>query len=171
MQTILTDILDRARPSAVAWIHGNESHPQLNGVVKFYDTGYAGVLVEAEVFGLPDNRSPGNSHYYAMHIHENGDCTLPFDRTGNHYSKVPSMHPQHSGDLLPLLGNQGYAWSAFYDGRITSDEIIGRSIIIHQGPDDFTTQPSGNSGEKIGCGIIYPGKIKRRVNQQNPRST
>ena len=64
------------------------------------------------------------------------------------------MHPQHSGDLIPLMGNQGYAWTAFYDKRITIPEIIGRSVVIHAMPDDFMTQPSGNSGMKIGCGII-----------------
>ena len=159
---IFAEILNKMRPSAVAWIRGSESQPQLNGVVKFYDTDYDGVLVEAEVFGLPNIRRKGATNYYAMHIHENGDCTPPFDRTGAHYSKMPEMHPQHSGDLAPLLGNQGYAWSAFYDSRITIDEIIGRSVIIHAQPDDFTTQPSGNSGEKIGCGVIYPEEMTNR---------
>lgn len=63
-------------------------------------------------------------------------------------------HPDHAGDLLPLMGNQGYAWSAFYDKRFTLDEIIGRSVIIHSGRDDFSSQPSGDSGTKIGCGTI-----------------
>lgn len=149
-----SDILRNGRPDAVAWITGNRENPQLSGLVKFYMTPYQGILVEAEIFGLPNIRAQDSTNYYAMHIHENGDCTPPFDKTGNHYSYRPEMHPNHAGDLMPLLGNQGYAWGAFYDKRFTVTEIIGRSVVIHALPDDFTTQPSGNSGEKIGCGVI-----------------
>ena len=56
--------------------------------------------------------------------------------------------------MVQLFGIKGYAWSAFYDKRFTINEIIGKSVIIHSGPDDFTTQPSGNAGTKIGCGEI-----------------
>ena len=89
-----------------------------------------------------------------MHIHEKGDCTMPFDRTGGHYNPAGEPHPDHAGDMIPLMGNQGYAWLAFYDKRFTIPEIMGRSVIIHRMPDDFKTQPSGDSGEKIGCGVI-----------------
>ncbi|MDD3253572.1 MAG: superoxide dismutase family protein [Lachnospiraceae bacterium] len=152
--TIFSEILREGQPQAVAWISGNAANPQLSGVVKFYDTPYEGILIEAEVFGLPNVTQPGSSNFYALHIHENGNCTKPFQLTGAHYSRTAMPHPYHSGDLLPLLGNQGYAWLAFYDKRITIAEINGRSVIIHAQPDDFTTQPSGNSGEKIGCGVI-----------------
>ena len=56
--------------------------------------------------------------------------------------------------MIPLMGNQGYAWLAFYDKRFSIPEILGRSVIIHAMPDDFRTQPSGDAGEKIGCGVI-----------------
>lgn len=152
--TVFSEILRVGRPKAVAWINGNRNYPQLSGVVKFYTTPYEGILIEAEVFGLPNKQELGSTDFYAMHIHSEGDCTIPFNRTGEHYSQYPEPHPQHSGDLLPLLGNQGYAWLAFYDKRITIEQIEGRSVIIHSGPDDFTSQPSGNSGDKIGCGVI-----------------
>ena len=89
-----------------------------------------------------------------MHIHQFGDCSGDFSKTGEHYNPENNLHPSHAGDLLPLFGNQGYAWSAFYDKRFTINEIIGKSVIIHSDPDDFTTQPSGNAGTKIGCGEI-----------------
>lgn len=152
--TVFSEILRIGKPKAVAWINGNANNPQLSGVVKFYNTPYEGILVEAEVFGLPNIQQIGSSDFYAMHIHAEGDCTVPFQRTGEHYSQYQMPHPKHSGDMVPLMGNQGYAWLAFYDKRIKLDQIEGRSIIIHSGPDDFTTQPSGNSGEKIGCGVI-----------------
>lgn len=141
-------------PDASAYITGNSSNPGLSGLVKFYDTPYDGLLIEAELFGLPNVKTPQATDFYGMHIHENGDCTLPFDRTGNHYNPSGQPHPKHAGDLIPLFGNQGYAWTAFYNKRISLPEIIGKSVIIHSMPDDFTTQPSGNSGEKIGCGVI-----------------
>ena len=52
------------------------------------------------------------------------------------------------------MGNQGYAWQVFYDKRFFVDDILGRSVIIHSMTDDFSSQPSGNSGAKIGCGVI-----------------
>lgn len=147
-------LLEQDYIRALAWVTGNSSYPKLSGLVKFYETPYNGVLVEAEVFGLPDTISKNSSNFYGFHIHEYGDCTLPFDKAGGHYNPTNQPHPQHSGDLVPLLGNQGYAWCAFFDRRYTVDEIIGKSVIIHRNPDDFTTQPSGNSGEMIGCGVI-----------------
>lgn len=153
---IFTDILKSKSPAARAWIRGNAQNPQLRGVVNFYSTPYAGVLVEAEIFGLPNIATQFSSDFYAMHIHEKGDCTMPFDNTGGHYNPAEEEHPQHAGDMVPLMGNQGYAWLAFYDRRFLIPEIIGRSVVIHQMPDDMKTQPSGNSGEKIRCGPIVP---------------
>lgn len=153
---LFSGILRNGRADAIAWIRGNEDNPQLSGWVKFYFTPYEGILIEAEIFGLPNIRIPGSTNFYGMHIHENGNCSQPFDKTGEHYDyeKPKREHPQHSGDLIPLLGNQGYAWCAFYDKRITIPEIINRSVVIHSMSDDFMTQPSGNSGAKIGCGVI-----------------
>lgn len=146
-----TGLLQYNHPRAVAWVTGNADNPQLSGLVKFYQTSYNGVLVEAEIFGLPDTKE---SNFYAMHIHQFGDCSNNFSETGEHYNPENEPHPFHAGDLLPLLSNQGYAWSAFYDKRFMINEIIGKSVIIHSGADDFTTQPSGNAGIKIGCGEI-----------------
>jgi Cu-Zn family superoxide dismutase len=56
--------------------------------------------------------------------------------------------------MPPLFGNQGYAFLMFLTDRFTAREIIGKTVIIHDKPDDFTTQPAGNSGNKIACGVI-----------------
>lgn len=150
-----THMLLENPPDATAWVTGSSTYPKLSGIVKFYFTPYEGTLIEAEFFGLPDDSQPGSSNFYAMHIHEKGNCTPPFSETGDHYNPAGMPHPSHAGDLIPLLGNQGYAWVSFYDKRFTIPDILGRSIIVHRTPDDFTTQPSGNSGEKIGCGVIH----------------
>lgn len=149
-----TDLLLRDHPDAAAWIKGNTQNPRLSGMVKFYHTTYGGVLVEAQIFGLPNAETPGSSNFYAMHIHESGDCSDDFAHTGMHYNPKDAPHPDHAGDMPPLLGNQGYAYSVFYDKRFTIPEIIGKAVIIHEKPDDFTSQPAGNAGEKIGCGEI-----------------
>ena len=56
--------------------------------------------------------------------------------------------------MPPLLGANGYAFGAFVTDRFTISEIIGRSVILHAHPDDFTTQPAGGAGQKIACGEI-----------------
>ncbi|MCI9199833.1 MAG: superoxide dismutase family protein [Lachnospiraceae bacterium] len=147
-------ILEKNRPAAVAWVTGNNIYSELSGLVKFYDTPYDGVLIEAEVFGLPNVSTQGSSDFYAMHIHQYGNCSGSFEKTGSHFNPTNAFHPEHAGDMIPLLGNQGYAWTSFYDKRFTIDDIIGKSVVIHSKRDDFTTQPAGDSGEKIGCGII-----------------
>ena len=155
---IFADILEDNEPQAVAWVRGDAAHPALSGMIKFYKTPYQGVLIEAEVFGLPDKGRPSQSNYYGFHIHENGNCSgtaaSPFANAGSHYNPSKAPHPLHAGDFPPLLSNQGYAWMSFYDKRFSLQDILGRSVIIHNQPDDFTTQPSGNSGTMIGCGVI-----------------
>lgn len=151
---VFKQLLAGGHPGAIAWVSGNEQYSDLNGSVKFYHTTYGGVLVEAQIFGLPNISVPGSSNFYAMHIHDSGDCGEHFSHTGLHYNPGNFNHPDHAGDMPPLLGCQGYAFSIFYDKRFTIQEIIGRSVIIHEKPDDFTSQPAGNAGNKIACGTI-----------------
>ncbi len=152
-----TQLLRYEYPQATAWVRGNYQNPQLSGLVKFYQTPYDGVLIEAEFFGLPNIVNENSCDFYAMHIHEFGDCTDNFTRTGEHFNPTGRPHPFHAGDLPPLLGNQGYAWTAFYDKRFTIDDILGKSVVIHSNSDDFRSQPAGASGFKIGCGEIRQG--------------
>lgn len=139
---------------ACAKIMGNKDYPGLMGSVQFYEDPTTGVWVQVELSGLPDRDSAIHSNFYGMHIHQNGDCSIPFDKTGNHYNPNNVDHPDHAGDLPTILGNNGYAYSLFYTNRLKPSELINRSIIIHSEPDDFRTQPAGNSGTKIGCGVI-----------------
>lgn len=150
---LFASTLSQREPDAIAWIKGNKDNPNLSGHISFYSTIRKGILVSVEVFGLPDEQNKAG--FYGMHIHEIGDCEGAFENTGPHYNPEKVPHPEHAGDMPPLLSNHGYAWMAFYDQRFTIEEILGRSVIVHKQRDDFTTQPSGDSGEKIGCGVIY----------------
>lgn len=154
LSNLFFKVLKDNSPQAVAQIHGNSDYPELKGCVEFYQIPLRGILVAAEITGLPVASADEQKGFFAMHIHEAGDCTLPFDKVGPHYNPTDQPHPYHAGDLLPLLNNRGYAWSAFYDERFTLEEIIDRAVIIHLHRDDFTTQPSGDAGEMIGCGEI-----------------
>lgn len=137
-------------PKAVAWIQGGKAYPQIHGLIKFYQK-EDGVIVEAEITGLPQTETG----YFAFHIHEGNSCTGEgFPRTGSHYNPVKMSHPNHAGDLPPLLSSHGKAYMKVLTNRFSVSEIIGRTLIIHSDPDDFHTQPSGNAGMKIACGVI-----------------
>ena len=139
-------------PRAIACVSGGREHPSLMGVVRF-DQKCGGVLVSAEISGLPGDG------FFAFHIHEGGSCRGDgFEHTGGHYNPTGTLHPDHAGDLPPLLSNHGRAKMAFLTGRFRVDDIIGRTLVIHNAPDDFNTQPSGNSGSKIACGMICRSK-------------
>ena len=147
----------RRRPQAAANLTGSESCPGLSGMVWFYQTN-AGVVVCAEVSGLPHSGLPCQDRVFGFHIHEGASCTGkpgdPFADTMSHYNPGGCTHPYHAGDLPPLFGNDGTALLLFLTSRFSINEIIGRTAVIHDHPDDFATQPSGNSGTKIGCGVI-----------------
>ncbi len=72
----------------------------------------------------------------------------------SHYDPHGCEYPHHAGDPPPLFGNDGFALSLFLTNRFSVKEIIGKTAIIHDHPNDFTTQPSGNSGTKIDCGVV-----------------
>lgn len=142
------------RPRAAAFLKGDAANDGLSGTVYFYEVPFGGVLIEAEVFGLPDEGRLAPPVFYAFHMHENGNCSDHFSKTGDHYNPAGVPHPKHAGDMLPLRAGDGYAWMSFYDPNLELYDVIGKSMVIHQGADDFTTQPSGNAGKKIGCGVI-----------------
>lgn len=141
-------------PDASAIIRGGDAYPDLIGVANFYQTrADSGLMVEVELSHLPDSVSY-SPRFLGLHIHENGDCSNDFDDTGMHYNPTNAVHPYHLGDLPSVLNSSGYAFLAFYDGFLDLRGISGRSIILHDQRDDFTTQPSGDSGSKIACGVI-----------------
>ena len=153
-KSFFLSLLSEDNPNAIAVLKGNDKHSDVNGIVKFFALPESGVLIAAEITNLPDGRDEDTPTFFAFHIHENGDCSGNFASTGMHYNPDNTPHPEHAGDLPPLLSNDGYVWSIFYDSFLTLPMILNRSVVIHQNPDDFTSQPSGNPGEKIACGVI-----------------
>ena len=145
----------RKNPDAVARIKGGEEAPQLTGCVQFYQENGC-VLIVARVSGLPRVSETG---FFGFHIHQGESCSgADFFETGSHYSPTGQAHPKHAGDLPPLLAYQGNAYLSVRSDRFSVKDIIGRTVVIHSDPDDFRSQPAGNAGKKIACGVIY--KVK-----------
>lgn len=147
----------KTRPQAAADMKGNEYYPDIRGRVLFYNA-RGGVLVRAEITGLPKGQVDCDSPIFAFHIHGGNYCTGnaddAFANSGSHYNPQNCNHPYHAGDLPPLFSANGNAVLEVLTDRFSLPQAIGKTVIIHSGPDDFTTQPSGNSGKKIACGII-----------------
>lgn len=138
-------------PDAVAQISGGAEAPCLSGRVLFYQQ-RGSVLVVAEVSGLPRDSQTG---FFALHIHEGDSCAGEgFAQTGSHYDPAGVPHPRHAGDLPPLLRCGDGAYLAVRTDRFSVREVMGRTVVIHSGADDLHTQPAGDAGGKIGCGVI-----------------
>ncbi|MEA4822577.1 MAG: superoxide dismutase family protein [Clostridiaceae bacterium] len=147
----------KACPDAMASLHGSPQYPLIRGTLFIYQSAN-GVYLVTEVTGLPNATTACEQPIFAMHIHEgtscSGNASDPFADAGMHYNPDSCQHPYHAGDLPPLFSNDGYAWNAVLTNRFIVQEVIGKTVIIHDSVDDFTSQPSGNSGAKIACGVI-----------------
>ena len=117
------------------------------------------VLIEAEIAGL----APGQ---HGFHIHEKGDCSAADGTSaGGHFNPTKQPHGDPSGSIhhvgdMPMLTADA-AGRAKLHIEVSSlslqpgpQSIVGKAVIIHQKPDDFTTQPTGNSGARVACGVI-----------------
>jgi len=141
----------RKCPDAVAEIRGGAEAPQLTGCVRFYQENGC-VLVEVRVSGLTRESETG---FFGFHIHKGESCSgNDFSGTGSHYDPSEQIHPKHAGDLPPLMMHHGRAHMAVRTDRFRVQDILGRTVVIHSDPDDFHTQPAGNAGTKIACGVI-----------------
>ena len=145
------------KSEAKSIIKGSGMYNNVKGVAYFYNTS-RGIMVAIEVNGLPMGKDECNNKIYAVHIHEGGSCTGNekdmYANTMGHYNPDMCMHPYHAGDMPPLFENNGHAFMMFLTDRFKVNEIIGKTIVIHGKPDDYNTQPSGDSGNKIACGVI-----------------
>ena len=133
--------------------------PEIRGTVRFHSM-RSGTQVIVTVRGLPkyEAGSPPIGPF-GFHIHDVGQCEVgdpkdPFASAGGHYNPDQQTHGNHAGDLPVLFSNDGIARMLVYTDRYQVQDIIGKSILIHQNPDDFRTDPSGNSGLRLACGII-----------------
>ena len=128
------------------------------GTVTFEQKG-GKVAINAKVSGL----APGG---HGFHIHEKGDCSAADGMSaGGHFNPTgkphgdPNVPDHHAGDMPMLQADaSGNAMLSAELGVITvgsgATDIVGKSVIVHKDADDFKTQPTGNSGARVACGVI-----------------
>lgn len=120
-----------------------------------------GIRVTGQVTGLPG----GSQH--GFHVHENGDCSAPdASSAGGHFNPASTAHGRvgqgehHGGDSDNIVANdQGVATvdtllRGVTLGDATGTDILGKGVIVHADPDDYTTQPTGNAGARLACGVV-----------------
>ena len=145
----------RHQPGARAVVRGGT----VTGEVRFFQAD-RGVLVQAELFGLPHSAENCRSGVFAFHIHT-GRCPAdhpddPSAHVEGHYNPDDCPHPHHAGDLPPLFASrEGYAFQAVLTDRFSLREIIGKAVVVPARRADFTSQPSGDPGILIACGEIH----------------
>ncbi|MEC9488506.1 MAG: superoxide dismutase family protein [Halanaerobium sp.] len=156
--------MDEPLCTAIAYLQGGPLAPTLSGFVLFIDIP-GGAEVHVQVCGLPayrpaaEGQKPVGPH--GFHIHEFGICEVgdprnPFQAAGGHWNPDGQPHGNHAGDLPVLFSNNGFTRMTFYTNRFKVEDIVGRSVIIHQNPDDFQSQPAGAAGLRLACGVILP---------------
>lgn len=133
------------------------------GTVRFEQSG-SKVVVTAAITGL----KPSSEH--GFHVHEKGDCSAP-DATsaGGHFNPAGRPHghhgkaERHAGDMPNLRADASGTARVTWESDLLSvgsgsADVIGRSVVIHRDPDDYASQPAGNSGPRLSCGVIVAGK-------------
>ncbi|WBY01359.1 superoxide dismutase family protein [Ramlibacter tataouinensis] len=132
-----------------------------SGQVRFARAGDL-VRVSGEVRGLKPNTEHG------FHVHEKGDCSSGDGMSaGGHFNPAGAPHGRHGsgahhvGDLPSLRADAaGVARISFESRSIALGsgpaDIVGKGLIVHRDPDDYTTQPTGNAGPRLACAVIRP---------------
>lgn len=146
-------------PAAVAQLRGAPG-TNVSGTVSFFPAEGDQVRVVVEVRGV----SPGA---HGIHIHENGECVAPdFKSAGDHFNPTGAPHgcppgeSRHVGDFNNVRVREDGTGTLEITTPLVSlagpSSVVGKAVILHQGADDCTSQPSGQSGDRIACGVIQP---------------
>ena len=143
----------------------------VSGSVTFRETGDS-LTVHFDLAGLP----PGE---HGFHVHEGDSCGpdstgTPGGAAGGHFNPLASPHgapsaapaDRHAGDLGNITADaEGRASGTTVDSLLTLSgptSVVGHAVVIHGGRDDLTSQPSGDAGARIGCGVVREGELEGR---------
>lgn len=145
---------------AIAWINPTSDSETAGSAIFIREGGQIELKVSLE-------QAPPGEH--AVHIHENGDCSSPDGKSaGGHWNPTGADHgqwgvaPFHLGDIGNVTvgedgeGTLSLTTDLWTMGTGADNDILEKAVIVHEGPDDFTTQPTGAAGARIGCGVIRP---------------
>ena len=133
----------------------------VSGRLQVMSMGANAVHIAGDIGGL----EPGSSH--GFHIHEKGDCSAAdASSAGGHFNPAAAPHgrmddgPHHAGDIDNVVADaQGVAHVNMHVPGLTlgtgaANDVAGRAIIVHADADDYHSQPSGNAGKRLACGVI-----------------
>ncbi|MGH9174834.1 MAG: superoxide dismutase family protein [Vicinamibacterales bacterium] len=142
-------------PNRFASAQLHDASGAIVGVALFHERMDGSVNVFVVARGL----TPGE---HGVHIHGLGACSPDFGAAGSHFNPTGALHPQHAGDLGNVTaGDNGVAhlWMnttnfSLSAGPFSLADGDGSALIIHEGPDDLHTHPTGNSGGRVACGVI-----------------
>lgn len=133
----------------------------VSGRLQVMSMGPNAVHIAGDIGGL----APGSSH--GFHVHEKGDCSAAdASSAGGHFNPGGTQHgrmdegPHHAGDIDNITADaQGVAHVNMHVPGLTlgtgaANDIAGRAIVVHADPDDYSSQPAGNAGKRLACGVI-----------------
>ena len=118
-----------------------------------------GLALHVEIQGA----TPGE---HGVHIHEKGDCSDPkATSAGGHYNPAGGAHHgglntpvRHGGDLGNILVDSSGKGSLDVDvPGLSIDQVVGKAVVVHEKQDDLQTDPAGNSGARVACGVLQAG--------------
>ena len=160
--TTSQDTVQPFKPAAEAILSPTSSDTLVKGTAKFTADQQNGKVVMLIELDIPSKA--GKS--VAVHLHEHGDCGNMADMAHGHWNPGKTSHGKwgsgsfHAGDIGNIrLDKSGHGTlslesSIWTIGGSASTNILNKAVIVHGGEDDYTSQPAGNSGARIGCGVI-----------------
>lgn len=145
------------RPTATATL-APTSGQTAQGTVRFVQLPDGAVEVSVDLSGVP----PG---VHGFHVHDKGDCGDNGNAAGGHFNPTGAAHgapaagPHHAGDFGNVTADASGRVQTRFTTRAVSVEpgtnsAVGHAVILHANPDDLTTQPTGNAGGRIACGVV-----------------
>lgn len=148
----------RSGPMAMTTLSPTTSSSTSRGTVHMQELADGSVEVQVDLTGVP----PG---VHGFHVHERGDCGDSGNAAGGHFNPTSAPHAapaaasHHAGDFGNVTaGANGEVHTKFTTRSITVGEgsrsAVGKAVILHANPDDLTTQPTGNAGGRIACGVV-----------------
>ncbi len=154
-----------AGETATATLQGAPDDTDFNGTITFTPDGNGGVKVVADLQGV-DTDGP-----HGFHVHQTGECThgegdKHFTSAGGHFNPAntdhacPPTEPRHAGDLGNIEVTSGSAHLETTTSLLSlsgANSVVGKAIILHAKADDCKTQPTGDAGDRLACGVVNMG--------------